>query len=71
MKIEVAECCLTCTRSQFMVIGEKKKNGKIYTGISLPGKCYEKGEKSVELYHICEKYDRRDDIFSAEKLHVN
>ena len=68
MKIEVAECCATCTRSQFMIIGEKKKNGKIYTGFSNPGKCFERGEKSVSIYHYCEKYEKRDDIFSAKKI---
>lgn len=68
MKIKIAECCLTCIKSQFMVIGEKKKNGKIYTGVSLPGKCFERGEKSISVYHICDKYKERDDIFSADKI---
>ena len=65
MKIEVDKCCLTCVRSQFMIIAQKKKNNKIYTGFSSPGKCYERKEKSVSVYHFCKKYKMRDDIFSA------
>ena len=54
-----------------MIIAQKKNNNQVYTGFSNPGKCFYRGKKSVLGYNVCEKYERRDDIFSAEKLNLN
>jgi len=70
MEIKVAECCLTCCSGEFEIIAQKKNN-KISTGFSSNGKCYNRGIKNVNLCHLCERYKKRDDIFSAEKLNLN
>ena len=71
MNIKVAECCLTCRNSHFMVITQKMDNDQIYTGFSRCGRCFYRGKRSVKEYNICERYLKRDDIFSAEKIKVN
>jgi hypothetical protein len=62
-KIEVAECCPACKRSMFAVTGN---------GLEGWGKCYDTRKvKSVQVYNVCAKYARRDDIFSADRLRTN
>ncbi len=70
MKIEVVKCCLTCIRSHFEIIAQKKNN-KISTGFCSNGLCYNRKVKSIKIYYSCNKYKKRDDIFSAEKLKLN
>jgi hypothetical protein len=54
----------------FMTIGQKKGDD-VYTGLATPGICANRGVRKVQLYHICERYVRRDDIFEASKLKQN